>query len=248
MRLLAVCFVALALAGCAQTNVSGLTVGYSGAVPRPKTILVSDLVFSSDVVALDRGFTARLSRKLGELPPDQRKQRTAERVNDEIVATIVTTLREAGLEAQTGSAEGLSLSDDAVVVTGRLRAIDEGNSTQRRLIGFGAGRSGVVADMALTHLANGAKRELLTFTAEADSRRHPGALVAAPIGAATSVAISAAAAAGGAAAEKLSGDVEAQARSLGRAAGERIIAYAKERGWLAAPAAVAAAPGEKAGM
>ena len=58
------------------------------------------------------------------------------------------------------------------------------NSIQRRLIGFGAGRSGVVADMALTHLANGAKKELLTFTAEADSRRHPGALVAAPIGAA----------------------------------------------------------------
>jgi hypothetical protein len=39
-------------------------------VPRPKTIVVSDFVFSPDVVELDRGFTARLSRKLGELPPD----------------------------------------------------------------------------------------------------------------------------------------------------------------------------------
>jgi hypothetical protein len=247
MRLLTVCLVALALAGCAQTNVTGLTAGFSGALPRPKTIVVSDLVFSSDVVALDRGFTARLSRKLGDLPPDQRKERTAERVNDEIVATIVSTLREAGLEAQAGSEEGLSLSDDAVIVTGRLRAIDEGNSTQRRLIGFGAGRSGVVADMALTHVGNGAKKELLSFTAEADSRRRPGAIVTAPIGAATSVAVAAASAAGGVAAEKLSADVQAQARSLGRAAGERIVAYAKERGWLA-PANVAAAPGEKAGM
>jgi hypothetical protein len=248
MRLIATCLAVLALAGCAQTSLTGLTIGYSGAVPRPKAIVVSDFVFSSDVVALDRGFTARLSRKLGELPPDQRKQRTAERVNDEIVATIVATLREAGLEAQTGSEEGLSLSDDAVIVTGRLRAIDEGNSTQRRLIGFGAGRSGVVADMALTHVANGAKKELLSFTAEADSRRRPGAIVAAPIGAATSVAVSAAAAAGGVAAEKLSADVQAQARSLGRAAGERIVAYAREKGWLAKPDSVAAAPGEKAGM
>ncbi|HEY2755456.1 MAG TPA: DUF4410 domain-containing protein [Pseudolabrys sp.] len=233
MRLLSVCLVALALAGCAQSHVTGLTIGYSGAVPRPKTIVVSDFVFSSDVVALDRGFTARLSRKLGELPPDQRKQRTAERVNDEIVAAIVSTLREAGLEAQAGSEEGLSLSDDAVIVSGRLRAIDEGNSTQRHLIGFGAGRSGVVADMALTHVGNGAKKELLSFTAEAESRRRPGAIVTAPISAATSVAVSAASAVGGVAAEKLSADVQAQARSLGHAAGERIVAYAKERGWLA---------------
>jgi hypothetical protein len=168
-------------------------------------------------------------------------------VNDEIVGTIVTTLREAGLEAQAGSEEGLSLADDAVIVTGRLRAVDEGNSTQRRLIGFGAGRSGVVADMTVSHVSGGAKKQLLTFTTEAESRRRPGAIIAAPIGAATSVAVSAAAAVGGVAAEKLSADVQAQARSLGHAAGERIVAYAKERGWLT-PAAVAAAPGEKAGM
>jgi Domain of unknown function (DUF4410) len=248
MRLLSICFVALALAGCAQTNISGMTVGFSGSVPRPKTILVSDFLFSTDVVALDRGFTARLSRKLGDIPPHERKQRTAERVNDEIVATIVATLREAGLEAQPGSEEGLSLADDAVVVTGRLRAIDEGNRTQRNVIGFGAGRSGVVADMALTHVSNGSKKQLISFTAEAQSRRRPGAIVTAPIGAATSAAISAASAAGGVVSEKLSADVQAQARSLGREAGERIVAYAKDKGWLGKPEGVAAASSEKAGM
>ena len=43
-------------------------------------------------------------------------------------------------------------------------------------------------------------------------------------------------AAEGAAPEKLSPDVEAQARRLGRAAGEKIVAYAKEQGWLKADA------------
>jgi hypothetical protein len=38
-----------------------------------------------------------------------------------------------------------------------------------------------------------------------------------------------------AAAEKLSPDVEAQARSLGRAIGEKVVGYAKEQGWLTAP-------------
>ena len=37
---------------------------------------------------------------------------------------------------------------------------------------------------------------------------------------------------------RLSPDVEAQARSLGRAAGEKIVAFACEQGWLA-PAVVA---------
>jgi hypothetical protein len=234
MRLTSIClcFVALVLAGCANTNVSGMQSVSAGGLPAPKTVVVSDFVFSSDVVALDRGFTARLARKLGELSPDQRKQKTAERVNDEIVATIVATLREAGMDARPGSEEGLTLSDDALIVTGRLRAVDEGNRTERNLIGFGRGRSGVVADMQLTHFSAAGRKQLMRFTTEAQSQRRPGAIVTAPIGAATSVAISAAAAAGGAVSEKLSADVEAQARSIGRAAAEKIIAYEREQGWL----------------
>jgi hypothetical protein len=230
------CFAALALAGCANTNLTGVRTASSGDLPRPKKVLVSDFVFSSDVVILDRGFTARLERKMGQqIPTYERKQRTAERVNDEIVATIIETLREAGLEAQAGGEETFTLKDDALIVTGRVRTIDEGNRTERNLIGFGAGRSGVMADMAVAHFSAAGKKELLSFTAEAQSRRRPGAAVTAPISAARGAAIAAISAAGGAASEKLSADVEAQARSLGRAAGEKIVAYAKEQGWLAKP-------------
>ena len=52
-------------------------------------------------------------------------------MNDEIVATIVATLREAGLDAQPGSEEGLTLNDEAVVVNGRLRAGDAGQRRAR---------------------------------------------------------------------------------------------------------------------
>lgn len=234
MRLMSVCLclAALVLTGCANTNVSGTQSVAASGLRAPKTVVVSDFVFSSDVVALDRGFTARLSRKLGEIPPHERKQKTAERVNDEIVATIVATLREAGMDAKVGSEESLTLSDDALIVTGRLRAVDEGNRTQRNVIGFGAGQSGVVADMQLSHFSGSGKKQLLSFTAEAQSRRRPGAVVTAPIGAATSAAIAGITAAGGVASEKLSADVEAQARSLGRAAGEKIVAYAREQGWI----------------
>ena len=113
MRFIVLCAAALSLAGCisspvATTNGSFVGSG-AGTSPRPKAIVVADFVVSSDVVVIDRSFTARLERKIGTFPTHERKQRTLERVNDEIVATIVATLREAGLEAQPGSEESLSL-------------------------------------------------------------------------------------------------------------------------------------------
>jgi hypothetical protein len=245
MRFIPLCVAALLLAGCANSTMTGTQSVSRGSPPRPTTVVVSDFVFASDVVALDRGFTARLERKIGSFPTHERKQRTAERVNDEIVATMVATLRETGLDAQPGSEEGLSLNDDALVVSGRLRAIDQGNRTQRNDIGFGAGRSDVVADMTVLRLSGGGKKQLLNFTAQAQSGRKPGAAVTAPVAATRGAAIAAALAAGGAAAEKLSADVEAQARKLGRAAGEKIVAYAQEQGWLEKADATAAPPEEK---
>jgi len=221
MRLIAVCAGALMLAGCANTSLGGLSSG--GQVAKPKSIIVSDFVFAPEVVALDRGYTARLERKIGQYPTFERKQRTLERVNDEIVASIVVTLREAGLNAETGSEEGLTLKDDAVVVNGKLHAADP--NAKPATIGFGAGRSGVVADMTLAHLSGGGKRQLAGFTAE--SAKKPAVTPAA-----RNAAIMTVVAAAGSPAERLSPDVEAQARSLGRSAGEKIVAFARDQGWI----------------
>ena len=81
----------LLLGGC--TVYSGLQTGAAGTEPKPRVVLVSDFSFTSDVVAIDRGYTARLERKVGTYPTHERRQRTTERVNDEIVATIVASLR-----------------------------------------------------------------------------------------------------------------------------------------------------------
>jgi hypothetical protein len=225
---------ALWLAGCANIPIGGDQAG--GSSPRPKSIVVSDFVFASEVVALDRSYTARLERKIGTFPTHERKQRTLERVNDEILASIVVALREAGLEAQPGSEEGLSLNDDVVVVNGRLRASDP--NAKPAQIGFGAGRGGVVADMTLSHLSGGGKKQLASFAAE--SARKPAAVPASRNAAIVSVV-----GAAGSPTERLSPDVEAQARMLGRAAGEKIVGFAKEQGWLAKPEAAEAGAEEK---
>jgi len=232
MRFIPLCVAALLLAGCTTMDIGGTQSG--GSSPRPKSIVVSDFVFATEVVALDRSYTARLERKIGTFPTHERKQRTLERVNDEILASIVVALREAGLEAQPGSEEGLSLNDDVVVVNGRLRASDP--NAKPAQIGFGAGRGGVVADMTLSHLSGGGKKQLASFAAESARKA-----AAAP--ASRNAAIISVVGAAGSPTERLSPDVEAPARMLGRAIGEKIVAFAKEQGWLEKPEVAEATEG-----
>ncbi len=225
-RLFALAIAALTLAACANTGATNGMFGNSAA--KPKTVLVADFVAAPEVDAIDRGFSARMDRNGSKFPILERKRRTLARINDEIVATIVATLREAGLDAEPGSEEALTLNDQAAVVSGRLR----GGDAKNKSIGFGGGRGGVVADMTVSYVAGGSKKRLTGFTVDAKGAGKP------PTGkqAAERNAAIAAVLAAEKDEVKLSPDVEGPARRLGRAACEKIVAYAKAQGWIAAEA------------
>ncbi len=229
---------ALGLAGCAGSG--GANMFGAGSV-KPKMVLVTDFVAAPDVEAIDRGYSVRMDRNGGNFPILERKKRTLARVNDEIVASIVVTLREAGLEAEPGSEEALTLTDEAAVVSGRLSAGAQSPAAKPKPAGFGPGLGAVQADMTVSYFAGGGKRQLTTFDTDAKATGKPpaGKQAAARNAAIAAVLV----------AEKdvvkLSPDVEAQARRLGRAVGEKVVAYAKEQGWIAAPEAGGAKPDEQ---
>ena len=233
LRLLGGIAIAFALAACGQTSIQGISSMLTPGLARPEAVVVSDFDFSPDVVLLDRGFVAQLQRRMGKAPPEKIREELAARVSREIVSSMVATLREAGLPARAGGDETLIADQSALVVTGKVRSIDQGNRTQRNVVGLGVGKSEVAADVVVAHLSPSGKKEVLTFAAEAESGVRPGAAVTAPVTAARGVAAVAVAAGSGAASEKLSADVEAHARRLGQTAARRIIAYATEQGWLA---------------
>ncbi len=229
-RLTAIALGVAALGGCANSGVNGM---FGDTAVKPKTIVVTDFAAAPEVDAIDRGFSARMDRNGTNYPILERKRRTLARVNDEIVASIVATLQEAGLEAQPGSEEGLTLSDKAAVVSGRLHGGEADSAPKKKPIGFGPGHAGVVADMTVSYVSGGSRKRLTGFTVEAkDAGKPPSGKQAV---AARNAAIAAVLSAEKAAPEKLSPDVEAQARRLGRAVGEKVVAYAKEQGWIAAP-------------
>jgi hypothetical protein len=231
MRFLTFAIAALALTACTQTG--SLQTGFVGAQPKPKLVLVSDFTIAPEVVAIDRGYTARLDRKFGSIPTYQRKQSTLERVNDEIVANIVTTLRAAGFDARLGGEDTLTLDQSALVITGALRPNEPITDKNKNSFGFGAGRGHVVAAVSGSLFSAGGKREMLAFDVEsAGGKREPA--MPPKLAASNNAAIASVIAAGGGATERLSPDVEAPARRLGRAIGDRVLAFAKEQGWLEA--------------
>jgi hypothetical protein len=187
---------------------------------------------------IDRGFADRQEKQPGNWPILERRQRAAARVNDEIIATVVTTLRDAGLAAQPGNQE--AASGDTLLLSGRLKIADTRKSVPLDRLGIGHGRSGVVADMTLKRQGGFGSTPLLTFAADGNvgNRKPPTGAAAA----ARNEEIAGVLAAVNAVPEKLSPDVEAQARNLGRSIADKVLGYAGEQGWLVKPEGADAAP------
>lgn len=221
---------ALLLGACAQTTVHNMSVVGSAGFVRPEAIVVSDFSFSSDTVLLDRGFAAQLKRKMGKVSPEQLREQLAARVSREIASAAVTAFRDAGFIANRGGEDAVAADRPALVMTGNVRTIDQGNRTRRNVVGFGAGKSQVAADIVVTHHSQGTKKEALAFVVEAESGRRPGGIVTGPAGAVASRVA-------GAVSDKLSAEVEAEARRIGKAAAHRVIEFATEQGWRAKPGA-----------
>lgn len=222
------CLIALAVAGCANTGDQTPQISAGGALSRPKTVLIYDFEFTPDVAVADREFTAQVQREIGDVSVGN--QLAAKRVNAEIVATIVTILRdEAGLNARPGIEDDPALKDTALVVTGQLQAADRGARARHTPVNFGGG---VVADVTVSQVSEGTKKQLLTFTTQAQNGRQSGAAMTGPAAAARNAAIIALLATQSVPTAKLSPDVEAQARGLGRAVADRIVTYGVQQGWV----------------
>jgi len=70
----------------------------------------------------------------------------------------------------------MPLYDNALLVTGRLNQVDEGNRFTRIALGLGAGESRLTTEVHVFRVIHGARAEVLSFTTHADSGKMPGVL------------------------------------------------------------------------
>jgi Domain of unknown function (DUF4410) len=212
---------ALGSAGCTTSNVN--VASYFGAGPaKPTTIVVSEFEVSPGAVSVERGLAPSYRRKLGKVTPDQLKAELATAVNEAVSEAMVATLVDGGLPATAGSSETANSADPIVVVSGRIRKVDDKDRMKRRLSGLPPIRSNVTAEVQVSQQAAGARKELIAFVGEPDSK--PSATTA-PATAPTTTASTGAS-------EKLTAGVAAEARRIGNNSANRILAFATEQGWI----------------
>jgi hypothetical protein len=169
--------VALITSGCGPASVQSTGGTVSMGLPRPERILVYDFAVTPDEVKLDQGISAEVTRYVSEggslsaLTADEIKvgHAVANAVAIELVQRLrrygFVTERAIGWPTRTGS---------TLMVKGQIVSIDEGNRTERTLIGLGTGRTSVTANVQLHELTPQGMRTIDTLRADAKSGYKPG--------------------------------------------------------------------------
>ncbi len=188
-------FLILTCAACNQGRVqSGQN--YEGpTLPHPDRILVRDFAVVPEDVRLDQGIRARLTQALSDTPASATKVQTARTATSSLATDLVRDLRGYGLPAERAFGSEVPSTENVVLVEGQIVSIDQGNRTRRTLVGLGAGKSSLGADVQVFYQRGPAKPQLLeTFQADADSGHAPGAAETMGAGGAAGTGVAASAA------------------------------------------------------
>jgi hypothetical protein len=223
---------ALVLSGCAPTQVQS-TYQRDAAMPRPEQVLVYDFAVSPIDVQLDRGLGGQVEEMAKGTPRTEQEiqlgQQAARALSNELVARInamgLPARRVVGAPARW---------ERAVLVEGQFVSIDQGNSTERNVIGLGAGRSQVQTLVQVYETRGTELVRLAEFSTDAASGIRPGAAETMGMGAAAgTLAVSAAVtAAGTVASEAFGATVEADAQRTAANIADKLQVYFTEQGWI----------------
>jgi len=121
------------------------------------------------------------------------------------------------------------------MIRGQFVSIDEGNRTERMVVGLGLGRTKVEADVQAVDLSPGSEQTVESLQATAESGAKPGAAETMGVGAiAGHLLLSGVASAGsGVASETFGANVEADARRMADQITERLSKFFVYQGWIA---------------
>ncbi len=231
--LVAACAAASLAAGCAPTSVQ-TTYQREGPAPRPERILVYDFAVAPDEVQLDRGLSAELEQMAKGTPRTLQELQIGRQAARALSDELVKQINEMGLVAQRVVGVPANWAN-AAVIEGQFLSIDEGNRTERVVIGLGAGRSSVRTNVQLYEARGTQLVRLEEFMTDAKSGYKPGAAETMGMGAAAGdLAVSAAVTAvGTVASEALGVNAEADARRTASDVAKKLKLFFTEQGWLA---------------
>jgi hypothetical protein len=122
---------------------------------------------------------------------------------------------------------------DAVLIKGQLISIDEGNRTERVVVGLGAGRSDVRADVQVYEVTAAGRQLVDTVEVNAKSGLTPGMAETMGVGGLTGHLLVATAVSGGlhVVSESIGADVVADADRAAKGIAKQLARLFAEQGW-----------------
>lgn len=225
----------LAIPGCAPTSVQ-TTYQRNVSLPPPRAIYVYDFKGHASEVHLDRGLGAQLEDMTSDRTQTEQEIAIGRLAAKTISEELVQQLQALGLPAQRAFGAPTTWGN-ALVIEGQFVSIDQGNETERLVIGLGAGGSDMQTRVQVYATTGEGLQPVQAFATQVASGRKPGMAETMGVGAAAgTLAASAAVGAGlGIASEELSAGVKAEARRTAKAIANQLEPYFVSQGWISPP-------------
>jgi hypothetical protein len=225
-------FLAALSMACATASTE-ITGEVEGSIPRPDAILVYEFAVTPGEVNLDRGIEGEVAEAARAEPRSVREIQVGHAVAQALSETLVGNIRKLGLPARRAYVPG-SPDEDVLQIEGQFVSIDEGNSTERTVIGLGLGRSDVRTHVQVIDESSDTERVALRFATDSHSGRKPGMAETMGAGAAAgNVAMAAVASTGlTVLSEKFSAAVTADAKRTGKSITLKLADFFVEQGWI----------------
>ena len=207
-------------------------------LPAPSRILVRDFAVSPADVQLDQGIRGRVEQTFSSASPDDQRLAAARTAASALAEALVQALRASpDLPVERIAPGATPRPGRSLLVDGRLLAVDEGNRTQRTLIGFGRGQGpdGGGGQAVLARARGGAApdRSLRGHHRQRQSPRH-GRLARRRRGGAAAGDLGRGGGGAHAAIEGSRADDTDEARRIGTALGAKVKQFCVAQGWVAA--------------
>jgi len=219
------------LLGCTTTTVVQPYAG--GPLPQPSRILVYEFAYSPNQVKLTRGITPEIEQAISGTPRSVKELEVGSKVAEVLVEHLVKEIRSMGLPAERGYGDPQPRGN-TYSVEGQFLSIDEGNRTERVVIGLGLGRTDVKTLVQLYRDSDNGQALVEALDVNAKSGRKPGMAETLGVGGLTGNLAVSAVVGGGLAlgSEAFSATVEADAERTAKQIAKRLQTFFAEQGWV----------------
>lgn len=154
--------------------------GAAQVVPKPERVVIHDFAVRIDAVTLDNSIAGRLHRDRlmrHGTDEDSTPDVLAKHVRSVFSKALAEQLEKDHVASASAASAAVAAAEGGgarLVVDGEFTAIDEGNKTKRKLIGFGSGASDIKTHVAVSSMVAGHSTVVLAIDLDSNSGRAPG--------------------------------------------------------------------------